>query len=98
MTRRKKEGERVPTLKASVATLEKEVSTLREVFSGCRGQTDVWAKRYGRLADDYRTLWVVAGGYATPESAKRRVHKNELSLLGMMIGYFGGEDSTVSAT
>ena len=55
-----KEKKGVPTLKACIATLEKEVAVLREESTKYRGQADMWAERYGKLTDDYQTLRTTA--------------------------------------
>jgi len=59
-----KEKKGVPTLKAHIATFEKEVAVLRDKSTKYRRQADKWAERYRKLADDYQALRMTAN--ATP--------------------------------
>ena len=59
-----KEKKGVPTLKARIATFEKEVAVLWDESTKYRGQADKWVERYGKLANDYQTLRTTAN--ATP--------------------------------
>jgi len=55
-----KEKKGVPTLKARIATLEKEVALLQDESTKYRGQADKWVERYGKLADDCQTVRATA--------------------------------------
>jgi len=59
-----KEKKGVPTLKARIATFEKEVAVLRDKSTKYWRQADKWAERYRKLADDYQALRMTAN--ATP--------------------------------
>ena len=65
----------MPTLKAHVTTLEKEVSALKEESTKYRGQTETWAEQCGKLADDYQAYRTIANANATPGVKNTIVHK-----------------------
>jgi len=68
-----KEKKCVPTLKAHIATFEKEVAVQWDELTKYRAQADKWAERYGKLADDYQTLRTNAN--ATPGVQNTNIQK-----------------------